>query len=303
VNITLSTVRAAVGVQQPFELIKSRNGEVAVKRVGRGCPVLCLTAIGHGGRDYEAFAQRVIPHGFEVVTLDWPGHGASPSLASGAEVSARNYAALVSDIIPQIWPDGPAPILIGNSVGGATALLVALQQPQLVRALVISNAGGLARPDRISAFVVRRMIAFMDAGVRSKSWFPLAFRLYYRLVLPQPAAQSQRERIIRAAPELAPLLKQAWTSFLGSGADLRGLIPSLNVPVLWAWAKDDRIVAWSRSRDAALLAPKHEITLFPGGHSPFLEVPDGFASRFLAFAATLGPTEMGDGRAHLLSSD
>src|ERR1035438_7142710 len=49
---------------------------LAVASEGSGPPVICLHAIGHGGRDFEAFASGVRA-GFQVVRIDWPGQGRS----------------------------------------------------------------------------------------------------------------------------------------------------------------------------------------------------------------------------------
>lgn len=282
--------RRHVGVPAPYELVEAAGAGVAVKRTGRGDPVLCLSATGHGGRDFILFAESVADHGFEVVAVDWPGHGSSPDAPTALPVSATSYAKLVSELIPKLWPAGERPIIIGNSIGGAAAIEVAAQNPQQVRALVVSNAGGLAPLDRLARFVIGRMVAFFRAGEHGAPWFPRAFGLYYRLILRGRPAAAQRRRIAAASAELAPLLAQAWDSFRQTEADIRGLVRQLQCPVLWAWARNDQVVAWRRSRSAALTAPDHRVRLFRGGHSPFLEDPDAFADAFRAFAASLKET-------------
>ncbi len=281
------TARSNVGVEAPFQLFQAAGATLAVSRRGAGLPVLCLSATGHGGRDFVPLAERIEHRGFQVITVDWPGHGNSPDVPLHQPVSASFYAEILSDLIPQLSPPPVAPLIIGNSIGGAAAIRLAHRRPELVGALVICNAGGLADLSWTARAVIRLMVRFFESGARGAVWFPAAFALYYRLVLQQPVSAAQRARIVRASRELAPLLSRAWDSFQRPEEDVRDLVAQVEARILWAWAKDDKIVAWNRSKAAALTAPNCQFLLFPGGHSPFLEAPDAFAKAFVEFAKTL----------------
>lgn len=287
VNIVQPALRSAIGVQAPYELLDADGTTIAVKRQGLGVPVICLHATGHGGRDFESFAKVMATKGFEIFSLDWPGQGASPEDASGQGASARRYADLLEDVLPQVCAPGQQPILLGNSIGGAAALEFACRHPDRVRALVLCNPGGLAPLDALARGVIGLMVKFFAAGARGANWFPRAFGLYYRLVLPAAPASDHRARIVAAGAELAPILRQAWDSFRGPGSDLRAAASGLKIPVLFAWAKQDQIVAWSRSRRAVLAMPNAEVKLFRGGHAAFLEDPDAFNAAFEAFTGHL----------------
>jgi pimeloyl-ACP methyl ester carboxylesterase len=98
----------------------------------------------------------------------------------------------------------------------------------------------------------------------------------------EPAAW-RRDEIVAEAYTSAGLLRHAWEGFIRPQSDIRRLMPQLRCPVLFAWAKDDRAVAWSRSRKAALSTPDHTVALLPGGHAAFLEAPEAFDAALLAF--------------------
>jgi 4,5:9,10-diseco-3-hydroxy-5,9,17-trioxoandrosta-1(10),2-diene-4-oate hydrolase len=301
-----STLRAEAGVQPPFEIFHADGTPVAVKRVSptvappvapsvappaapilRRPAVVCLHATGHGGRDYEGFAATLAANGFEAITVDWPGQGASPpeataKSATGKTASAGRYADLLEDLLPRLHL-AESPILVGNSIGGAAALIFALRHPERVRALVLCNPGGLAPVNAAAKAVIAMMVAFFAAGERGAGWFPRAFAAYYRSILPEKAAHEQRARIVRGCLETAPVLRQSWESFRKPEADLRAAAEGLRVPVLFAWAKKDRVVAWSRSRKAVKAIPGAEVQLFNGGHAAFLEDPDAFNESFFSF--------------------
>lgn len=281
-----SSLRAATGVQSPFHLVEAAGTPVAVARRGRGTPVLCLHATGHGGRDFDAFSALASSAGFEVVVLDWPGQGASPADATGAPAGGERYAEILAALIPKLFADRP-PIILGNSIGGLAALRFAALCPGAARALVLVDPGGLIALDGLTRCVIGAMAAFFAAGARGAAWFPVLFSLYYRMVLPGRPARTQRRRIVAAGRETAPVLQQAWTSFALPTSDLRRALAGLDLPILFVWSRQDRIVSWSRSRAAVKTARNASVRFFPGGHAAFLEAPDPFFRAFVSFAGGL----------------
>ncbi len=284
--ITSADLRALAGVAEPFQWIDAAGTRLALSRRGAGAPVLCLHAIAHGGRDFEAFSDRIQHKGFEVVCLDWPGQGRSPGDATGAAASADRYARILADLIKVAFAPGDPPIVIGNSIGGAAAIAVAANEPALIRALVLCNPGGLVPVDGFVRTFCAAMTGFFRAGARGASWFATAFAIYYRTILPRRPAHDQRRRIIAAGRETAEVSAQAWASFGRPQADIRALLWRVDRPMLFAWAKGDRIVSWARNRPAVSQS-RAEVQMFRGGHSAFMEDPDAFAAAFEAFAGKL----------------
>ncbi|MFA5939338.1 MAG: alpha/beta hydrolase [Sinimarinibacterium sp.] len=273
------TQRQHCGVPEGSPEIEVDGVRIAVVREGRGPALVCLHAIGHGARDFDAFAAAVRDR-YEVIRVDWPGQGRSG--ADAQPPSAARYAQLLARLLERL--DVRAPILVGNSIGGAAALLYAQRQP--VRALVLCDPGGLVAVDGFVRLICRMFAAFFAAGERGAAWFARAFRFYYRfIVLPGRAATDQRERIIRAGVETAPILCQAWTSFAQPQADLRALAAALDVPIWCAWARSDRVIPLLLCRPAIRRMKHATLTTFSGGHSAFLEQPVEFAVAFDRFVA------------------
>jgi pimeloyl-ACP methyl ester carboxylesterase len=143
------------------------------------------------------------------------------------------------------------------------------------------------------------MARFFSAGAHGARWYPLAFAGYYRLVLSQPTAAAQRQRIIAAARELAPVLAQAWRSFGTPDNDVRALAPRVTCPVLFTWAMGDRINQLKRCRPAIQQFPNARLETFRGGHAAFLEDPDAFVAALDRFLSTLCFAESGTGQARV----
>lgn len=270
--------RGDIGVPANCEMIEADGVRLAVAREGHGPSVVCLHAIGHGGGDFEAFTQAVRGQ-FDVIRIDWPGQGRSDPDHEPA--SAARYAALLAEVLHKL--DVRQPIIIGNSIGGAAAILYSSRHP--VRSLVLCDTGGLVKVGFAARMMCGLFVRFFAGGARGAWWYRPLFGIYYRrLVLPSPAAAKQRNRIIGVARDLAPLWRDAWDSFRQKDADLRGIAAGLDMPIWVAWAEGDRVIPLALCKPA-IEAMKHaRITTFAGGHAAFLEQPDAFAEAFLGFA-------------------
>ncbi len=274
---SVGALRAETGASDPVTWIEADGVRLAVMRRGKGIPIVCLHAIGHGARDFEDLANRVGDM-CEIIAIDWPGQGRSPAMKDTP--SAKRYAEIALAALDALRLDKV--VLLGNSIGGAAALQIAAHAPGRVRGLVLCNSGGLSAINGFAKFVIARMVSFFRAGELGKKWYAVAFRFYYgRMVLPYGGAQ--RDRIIAVGYEIAPVLRAAWENFALPEADTRALAAQIKCPVFVAWAKSDQILAWSRCKDAVARIPNHRVEMFRGGHSAFLENAERFAASFRTF--------------------
>ena len=102
---------------------------------GQGRPVVFLHGLaGHAGEWSETASWLVEHH--RVLALDARGHGNSERLPD--DVSPDAHVTDVAFIIEELAL-GPV-ALVGQSIGGQTALLLAARRPELVRALVLADA-------------------------------------------------------------------------------------------------------------------------------------------------------------------
>jgi 4,5:9,10-diseco-3-hydroxy-5,9,17-trioxoandrosta-1(10),2-diene-4-oate hydrolase len=274
------TAQSALGVPAPFETILVDGVQLAYDDTGSSnVPVVCLHAVGHGGGDFGFLRER-IRRGHRVIRLDWPGQGRSGPDREPA--SARRYATLLGLFLDSIGVERA--ILLGNSIGGAAAIEFTASHPDRVRGLVLANPGGLGPVNLASRAVCRAMARFFRSGARGARWFGRAFRIYYGTVLRQPEASARRDQIVSAAYEVAPVLAEAWAGFARRDSDLRGLVAGIHCPVWFAWARQDRIIAYARNRRAIESFPNAMVQLFRGGHCAFLEDREAFVEGFLAFS-------------------
>lgn len=109
---------------------------------GAGPGVLLLHGLaGHVG-EWEATARSLRAEGYRVAAFDQRGHGGSERRP--AEVG---HIAQVADAVAVIRALRLAPVvLVGQSLGGRTALLTGAAHPELVRAVVLVECDAGERP-------------------------------------------------------------------------------------------------------------------------------------------------------------
>jgi pimeloyl-ACP methyl ester carboxylesterase len=279
----MTPLRAALGADAVTgKEIEVDGVRLAYDDQGSGPPLVCLHSIAHGAGDFAPLRSRLGARR-RVIALDWPGHGRSADDHQPA--SAERYAQVLERFVDALGLRDL--VLLGNSIGGSAAVRFAARHPDRIRGLVLADSAGLDAVDAPARMVTGAMARFFAAGARGARWFPRAYALYYRTVLTGEPARAQRARIVAAGTEMAPRLAEAWRSFGQPSADARALADSLRCPVLVAWAKRDRVLQLRRSLPAIRRIPGARVELFAGGHAPFLECPDEFATTLEAFLAAV----------------
>jgi pimeloyl-ACP methyl ester carboxylesterase len=121
-----------------FSLDTPTGVTLAGERVGAGVPVILLHGLT-ATRRYVLMGSRYLSRaGVELVAYDARGHGASSPAASR---EAYDYADLVGDLEVVVASVGTPVVLVGNSMGAATAAAYALEFPDRVAALVQITPG------------------------------------------------------------------------------------------------------------------------------------------------------------------
>jgi pimeloyl-ACP methyl ester carboxylesterase len=271
--------RSAVGAQKP-RLSTAVDG-VTLDYTDSGGPgevIVCLHAIGHGARDFEDLTRRMALD-YRVIALDFPGQGNSSDDSQTA--SGTRYAHLLEGFMDNLKVHEA--VLLGNSIGGAAAVRSTHMHPERVEALVLCDSGGLQPSSIVGRVFGSALVQFFAAGRRRASWYQWAFDKYYQRVLIRGSARKQRERIVLAAYETAPIVEQAWKSFSRPEENLNPILAEIKCPVLLAWAKDDFVVPLDGTKSAFDLFPNHRLEVFDAGHAAFLEDPDHFERALRAF--------------------
>lgn len=250
---------------------------IAYKDEGSGQIILCLHALGHSSKDFASLYKLPLEK-FRIIALDFPGQGlSSPSFVS---VSSSFYYGLTNRFIQLLNLKNI--IVVGNSIGGAVAIRIANNNPN-VRLLSLSNPAGLDKRGFIAPFFLNYMVHFFQKGVKKNPSFQNQFDNYYKKVLITETSLNRRAEIVNDGYRLSSLLVQGWSSFKLDEEDVRPFIKNIHCPVLLTWAMKDKFVQFGRNKKAIEQFPHYILLNYPIGHTPYIEMPEKFNTDFIDF--------------------
>jgi len=239
-------------------------GDVSINylRMGSegGTPLVLVHGFG-GDLNNWLFNQPALAEQHDVVALDLPGHG-----RSGKEVGRGDAASLtrvLGDFLDAVGIERAH--LVGHSLGGAVALLFAMQNPARVAGLTLIAPAGLG-PEIDIDFVE----GFIAAGRRKEMRDVLAHlvadpELISRDMINDVLKYKRLDGVDRALRRLADSL---FPSGRQASLDLDDLA-KVSAPIQVIWGAEDRILPASQ---ADSLPERIEVRRLQGvGHMPHME--------------------------------
>ena len=255
------------------------NVEVA----GSGPPVVLLHGFTGSARGWAPIVERLAPE-FTTLAMDIVGHGQSDSPEAVEHYRMRQ---VVDDLAALLRRAGyERATWLGYSMGGRTALQVAVHRPDVVSALILEGASpGLRTAEEREA----RVAADERLAVMLETEGIVPFVDYWQAVplfasqasLPREVWDRQREgRLRNSTRGLANSLRGMGT---GSQEALYERLGELRMPVLaTAGELDTRYTETARQMAQAIPGATMEV-IAGGGHAAHLEQPERFTAIVLDF--------------------
>jgi 4,5:9,10-diseco-3-hydroxy-5,9,17-trioxoandrosta-1(10),2-diene-4-oate hydrolase len=248
-----------------------------------GTPVVFLHGGGPGASAMSNFARTlpVFAKHFDTIAVDQPGYGGSPLSGLTGQYFTHAADALAS-LVDELGLDRVD--LIGNSLGGGTAVRFALRHPGRAGRLLLMGPGGLS----LNVFAadptegVKRLGAFGAAPGRERMAAFLRTLVFDRSLITDELID---ERLAAAStPAAMRALREMGASFTDHYED--GLLwrdaHRLRNEVLLVWGREDRVNPLDGALVALKLIRRCRLHVFGGcGHWAHLEKFDEFNS--LAF--------------------
>src|SRR5260370_934268 len=136
--------------------------ELAADEFGSGPPVAILHGLFGSGRNWRSVAQHLAAR-HRVLTFDLRNHGASPWS------DGMSYGEMVEDLRTSFRARGlEHASLLGHSMGGKVAMLMALLHPDEVGRLVVVDIAPAANPPNLLVYI-RAMRAVDLRGVTRRA--------------------------------------------------------------------------------------------------------------------------------------
>jgi esterase len=121
--------------------------QLAFEALGDGPPVLVLHGLFGSSRNWRGVA-RALSAQHRVLSVDLRNHGRSPWTDS------MSYAEMAADVRALIDSEGlDRPAVIGHSMGGKTAMALALEHPESVGRVIVVDIAPVSYADRLTPYV------------------------------------------------------------------------------------------------------------------------------------------------------
>jgi pimeloyl-ACP methyl ester carboxylesterase len=255
-----------------------------------GRPVVCVHGYIMGGDLWGELARRLAARGLRCIMPTWPLGAHREAMAPGADMTPRGVAAMIAAFLEALDLDDV--VLIGNDTGGALCQVVAVDHPERLGALVLTNCD--AFDNFPPSFFKALTAAAKMPGALKAAFAPL------------------RTATARRSPVGYGLLSHGDVDHLASGwvkgleqpgvlEDVRrftlGLDPEVtrdaatrlsgfDRPVLLAWATDDSLFPVEHAHRLAKILPDARVEEIANSRTfSMLDQPDVLAGLVGDFAA------------------
>ncbi|GAA0679542.1 pimeloyl-ACP methyl ester carboxylesterase [Sphingomonas insulae] len=257
---------------------------------GSGPAIVMIHGLAGQLRNFSYAMLEPLARDHRVLLVDRPGSGYSTADDDG-EPNIVEQAAIIARFIETLGLDRP--LLVGHSLGGAVALALALDRPDLVRGLALIAPLSQPQDDVPEAF-------------KGLAAIPPTMRRLMARTLGTPMSRLTAERTLQAvfAPETPPAdfatrgggaLAQRPDAIAAAAADLAAAhadmgalaarYATLAVPTAILFGRDDAILSASlHGETTAAMIPAARITIIPGGHMIPVTAPEA-TIRFVADAS------------------
>jgi pimeloyl-ACP methyl ester carboxylesterase len=241
-------------------------------RGGSGEPLVLIHGIGHTWRGWKPVLP-LLERDFDVLAVDLPGFGRSPSLPQGTDSTPDALADAVEEAMDNAGFDRA--VLCGNSLGGWIALELA-RRNRAISAIAISPAGLQHKREKGWGRNILRAMRWAARNLPAPT--PLLRTAVGRTLFAGPVVA----RPWRVDPDDLAEVLHLFANAPGFRATLphtfekqcRGL-DAIDVPVLLLWGTLDLLLLPRQARRFERLLPDCELRYLRGlGHIPMSDDPE-----------------------------
>ena len=267
----------------PTHTVSAGGVDFAYRELGSdtGVPVIFLTHLAAVLDNWDPRVVDGIAAKHRVITFDNRGVGASSgSTPNTIEAMAKDAVAFIRAL------DLDRVDLLGFSMGGMIAQVIAEDEPQLVRKLILAGTGpaggqGIENVTRIAHFdTVRALLTLQD---------PKQFLFFTRT----PNGRRAGKEFLARLKERTENRDKA-ISLRSYGAQLKAIhrwgkaqpvnLSVIHQPVLVANGESDRMVPTTNSVDLTRRLPDSDLVVYPdAGHGGIFQFHEEFVAKALEF--------------------
>ena len=267
------------------------GGRLHTEECGSGRPVVLLHGHGANLGIFAPLASRLVAGGRRVVAVDQRGFG-----RSSAVPAAFGFDTLVDDLATVLDVlDLRGAIVVGHSMGGAVALGLAVERPDVtadrVSALVLISSSARGPADRPLS---RARATALDWPVTERVGRHHRHGLVFARANFGVAPSRSQVEAVRAIGFASPAVRRPGLTRRLLGIDLSDRLGQVQVPLLLLAGAADRVVSPRESMRIADIVGDARLHLFKGaGHMLPVERSKEVAEQILRLADDLDAARSG----------
>ena len=253
---------------------------------GSGDPILAIHGLGACAYTWRNLKDRLPDH--QLILIDLKGHGASVK-PRDTKYSLMDQTELVLQFIRE--HDLRNLTLVGNSYGGAVSLMVSIrlckEEPERLSKLILICSGGYHQDlpwhlKIMSAPVLGWMaLHLLPATLNARSVLRYSYHNKRLISWSQCKAYAAPIRLPGGRHALVQVTKQVIPENLD---ELIAQYPSITVPTLIVWGRNDRVIPLSIGERLSHDIPNSRlVVLEETGHVPQEEKPEETIAEILKF--------------------
>ena len=265
-----------------MEHVRVNGLRIAYRRAGAGPPLLLLHGILQDSRAWR-WQTEALSEQFTVLAWDAPGCGSSDD--PPATYRMPDYADRLAEFVEVV---GVSRLhVLGLSLGAVLALELYRRHPRLPRSLILSSAyAGWAGSLPADEVARRREHGLREAGLPARDvvprWLPGIFT--------ENAPREMVEITAAMMSDFHPGGYRTMTNAVAE-ADLRDVLPTIEVPTLLLYGAVDRRSPLAVAEDLHRRIPNSTLAVLDGvGHLCNVEAADRFNAQVLQFLAAVSDT-------------
>jgi pimeloyl-ACP methyl ester carboxylesterase len=242
------------------------QGPIRYRDSGEGDPIVFVHGYLVDGRLWEGTAAALAGE-FRCIAPDWPLGSQTMAMNPGADLSPPGIAQIIADFLAEL--DLERVTLVGNDSGGAMSQVLVTRHPERVARLVLTNCDtyehfppapfNLMPPlARVPGAMTALGLPFRIGALRRAAFAPFAKRPIPDELSKSWMAPSSTDRgVARALRKVTAGMNKRYT------LEAADRLVSSDLPVLFAWAPEDRLFKLSDAERLAAAIPNSRIETIP----------------------------------------
>ena len=229
---------------------------------GAGEPLLLLQGGGPGASGWSNYQRNIGPLSkrYRVITPDLPGYGQSEPPDRPEQLFGL-YAQTMLELLKAL--ELPSAHVVGNSLGGGTAIKMALLAPQAVNRLILMGPGGLEPAwTPMPTEGIRRLLAYYAGEGPSRE----KLRSFLEIMIYDPSALTDAMLETRYQASIAPAIVANPPVGRSGKAPVEALgqedLGSISHETLILWGRDDRVIPFDCAHTLMSRLPNARLTVF-----------------------------------------